>query len=284
MDSIRLNNNVDMPAQGFGVFQISDNSETARVVLDAIRTGYRLIDTAQSYGNEEGVGDGIAEAIAQGIVGRKELFVTTKVWLNAAGYDKALASLGESLRKLRLDYIDLVLIHQPYGDYYGTYRAMTELYRQGKIRAIGVSNFYPDRLVDMGLHNDVVPSVNQIEVNPFNQQIEAQRWNTKYGVQLEAWAPFAEGKNGLFTNPVLSGIAQAHGKKTGQVVLRWLIQRGIVPLAKTTHEERMRENLDVFDFALSQDEMSAIAGLDLGESQFFDHREPDKVEYVNSLH
>jgi 2,5-diketo-D-gluconate reductase A len=284
MDSVQLNNGVKMPVSGFGVFQIEDRSEVARVVYDAISAGYRLLDTAQSYGNEDGVGDGIAAAIGDGLVSRDELFITTKVWLNAAGYDKARSSLDDSLRKLRLEHIDLVLIHQPFGDYYGTYRAMTELYRGGVIGAIGVSNFYPDRLVDMALHNEVVPSVNQIEVNPFNQQIEAEHWNSKYGVQLEAWAPFAEGRNKLFTDPTLLRIGMAHGKTVGQVVLRWLVQRGIVPLAKTTHIERMRENLNIFDFTLTDAEMMSIAGMDLGTSQFFDHRAPDKVEYVNNLH
>jgi 2,5-diketo-D-gluconate reductase A len=284
MEYVTLNNGVEMPSVGFGVFQIPDQAECARVVRDAIEVGYRLIDTAQSYHNEEGVGEGISQAIANGTVKREDLFVTTKVWLNAAGYEPAKASLEESLRKLQLDYLDLVLIHQPYGDYYGTYRAMAELSREGRIRAIGVSNFFPDRLVDMALHADVVPAVNQIEVNPFNQNNKALTWATKYGVRIQAWAPFAEGKNGLFSNPELTAIGTRHGKTVGQVVLRWLMQRGIVPLAKTTHRERMAENLDVFDFTLTSAEMDVIAKLDTGVSQFFDHREPESVELVDSLH
>ncbi|PJM72911.1 2,5-diketo-D-gluconic acid reductase [Bifidobacterium primatium] len=284
METITLNNGITMPAAGFGVFQIRDADECARVVHDAIAAGYRLIDTAQSYYNEEAVGRGIARAIGEGIVSRDDLFVTTKVWLNAAGYEPAKASLEESMRKLGLGYLDLALIHQPYGDYYGTYRAMTELYRAGRIRAIGVSNFYPDRLVDLALHADVVPAVDQIEVNPFDQKNESLKWAAKYGVQVEAWAPFAEGRGGLFTNPELTAIGERHGKSVGQVVLRWLIQRGVVPIAKTTHKERMAENLDLFDFQLTPDEMAVIARLDTATSQFFDHRTPEAVEYVAKLH
>ncbi|MDU2422513.1 MAG: aldo/keto reductase [Bifidobacterium scardovii] len=284
MEYITLNNGIKMPAAGFGVFQIKDADECARVVYDAIASGYRLIDTAQSYYNEEAVGRGIARAIDEGIVSRDDLFITTKVWLNAAGYEPAKASLTESMRKLGLGYLDLVLIHQPYGDYYGTYRAMTELYQAGRIRAIGVSNFYPDRLVDLALHADVVPAVDQIEVNPFDQKNESLKWAAKYGVQVEAWAPFAEGRGGLFTNPELAEIGERHGKSVGQVVLRWLIQRGIVPISKTTRKERMAENLDLFDFQLTPDEMAAIAKLDTATSQFFDHRTPESVEYVAKLH
>lgn len=284
MEYITLNNGIKMPAAGFGVFQIKDADECARVVYDAIASGYRLIDTAQSYYNEEAVGRGIARAIDDGIVSRDELFITTKVWLNAAGYEPAKASLAESMRKLGLGYLDLALIHQPYGDYYGTYRAMTELYQAGRIRAIGVSNFYPDRLVDLALHADVVPAVDQIEVNPFDQKNESLKWAAKYGVQVEAWAPFAEGRSGLFTNPELAEIGENHGKSVGQVVLRWLIQRGIVPISKTTRKERMAENLNLFDFQLTPDEMAAIAKLDTATSQFFDHRTPESVEYVAKLH
>ena len=284
MEYITLNNGIKMPAAGFGVFQIKDADECARVVYDAIASGYRLIDTAQSYYNEEAVGRGIARAIDEGIVSRDDLFITTKVWLNAAGYEPAKASLTESMRKLGLGYLDLVLIHQPYGDYYGTYRAMTELYQAGRIRAIGVSNFYPDRLVDLALHADVVPAVDQIEVNPFDQKNESLKWAAKYGVQVEAWAPFAEGRGGLFTNPELAEIGERHGKSVDQVVLRWLIQRGIVPISKTTRKERMAENLDLFDFQLTPDEMAAIAKLDTATSQFFDHRTPESVEYVAKLH
>lgn len=280
MEFVTLNNGVKMPLAGFGVFQIPDSEECVRIILDAIDAGYRLIDTAQGYGNEEAVG----EAVRRTSVPREELFITTKVWISNAGYEKAKASLEESLRKMGLDYIDLVLIHQPFSDYYGTYRAMTEMYKEGKIRAIGVSNFYPDRLVDMALYNEVIPAVNQIEVNPFMQQIDAQKVNQKYGVQVEAWAPFAEGRNGLFTNETLQKIGDKYGKSIGQVVLRWLMQRNIVSLAKTTHKERMEENINIFDFALSDEDMAVIASLDLKESAFFDHRDPSQVERLKGRH
>lgn len=279
MEYITLNNGIKMPAAGFGVFQVRDAAECTRVVLDAIDAGYRLIDTAQSYGNEEAVG----EAIAKSPVPREELFITTKVWISNGGYEKAKASIEESMRKLRVDYIDLLLIHQPLGDVYGTYRAMTELYKAGKIRAIGVSNFYPDRLVDFTLFNEVKPAVNQIEVNPFHQQEEAKAVHDKYGVTMEAWAPFAEGKNGIFANSVLKEIGEQYGKSVGQVILRWLVQRGIVPLAKTTRKERMLENIRIFDFALSDADMKKIAALDLKQSSFFDHRDPAAVEMLAGL-
>lgn len=279
MDYVTLNNGLKMPAAGFGVFQIQDKEECIKVVLDAIDAGYRLIDTAQSYGNEEAVG----EAIAKSPVPREELFITTKVWISNGGYEKAKASIEESLKKMQLDYLDLVLIHQPLNDYYGTYRAMEDLYKEGKLKAIGVSNFYPDRLVDITLFNEVAPAINQVEVNPFNQQIEAQEVNAKYGVQLQAWAPFAEGRNGMFTNPTLQAIGDKYGKSIGQVILRWLVQRGIVPLAKTVRKERMLENINIFDFELSQEDMAEIAKMDKKESSFFNHQEAASIERLASL-
>lgn len=279
MDYVTLNNGLKMPAAGFGVFQIQDKEECIKVVLDAIDAGYRLIDTAQSYGNEEAVG----EAIAKSSVPREELFITTKVWISNGGYEKAKASIEESLKKMQLDYLDLVLIHQPLNDYYGTYRAMEDLYKEGKLKAIGVSNFYPDRLVDITLFNEVAPAINQVEVNPFNQQIEAQEVNAKYGVQLQAWAPFAEGRNGMFTNPTLQAIGDKYGKSIGQVILRWLVQRGIVPLAKTVRKERMLENINIFDFELSQEDMAEIAKMDKKESSFFNHQEAASIERLASL-
>ena len=235
MEYVTLNNGIKMPMVGFGVFQIKDHDECLRVVLDAIEAGYRLIDTAQSYGNEEAVG----EAIQKTNVPRNELFITTKVWISNYGYENAKTSIEESLKKMQLDYLDLVLLHQPFKDYHGAYKALIDLYHEGKIKAIGVSNFYPDRLVDLCLDTDVLPAINQVEVNPFHQQNQALEYNHKYGVQLEAWAPFAEGKNHIFTNVTLNEIAQKHQKSIGQVILRWLVQRGIVPLAKTVRKERM---------------------------------------------
>lgn len=279
MEYITLNNGIKMPKAGFGVFQIKDKEECVRVVLDAIDAGYRLIDTAQSYGNEEAVG----EAIAQTSVPREELFITTKVWISNYGYEKAKASVEESLKKMQLDYIDLALLHQPFKDYHGAYRALMDLYKEGKIKAIGVSNFYPDRLVDLALDVDVKPAVNQVEVNPFHQQDKALEYNNKYGVQLEAWAPFAEGKNGIFTNETLTKIGQKYGKSVGQVILRWLVQRGIVPLAKTVRKERMLENINIFDFKLSDEDMKVIASLNKDISSFFSHYDPETVEMICGL-
>lgn len=279
MEYVTLNNGVKMPAVGFGVFQIADKNECVKVVLDAIDAGYRLIDTAQSYGNEEAVG----EAIKKAPIMREELFITTKVWISHGGYEKSKASIEESLKKMQLDYLDLVLIHQPLNDYYGTYRAMQDLYKEGKIKAIGVSNFYPDRLVDLTLFNDIVPAVNQVEVNPFNQQKEAQVVNKKYNVLLQAWAPFAEGKNGMFSHPELQAIGDKYNKSIGQVILRWLVQRGIVPLAKTVRKERMLENIDIFDFVLTEEDMKKISDLDKEESSFFNHQEAASVERLASL-
>lgn len=279
MEYVSLNNGVKMPAVGFGVFQITDKEECERVVLDAIDVGYRLIDTAQAYGNEEAVGG----AIAKSSVPREELFITTKVWISNSGYEKAKASIESSLKKMKLDYLDLVLIHQPVNDYYGTYRAMQDLYKEEKIKAIGVSNFYPDRLVDLALFNEVKPAVNQIEINPFHQQLDAQTSNQKYNVQLQAWAPFAEGKNGMFENQDLKMIGEKYNKSVAQVILRWLLQRGIVPLAKTVNKERMLQNIDVFNFELSEDDMNKIASLDKKESSFFNHQEVSAVEMLASL-
>lgn len=279
MEYVSLNNGMKMPVIGFGVFQITDKEECERVVLDAIDVGYRLIDTAQAYGNEEAVG----EAIAKSSVPREELFITTKVWISNSGYEKAKASIEFSLKKMKLDYLDLVLIHQPVNDYYGTYRAMQDLYKEGKIKAIGVSNFYPDRLVDLALFNEVKPAVNQIEINPFHQQLDAQTYNQKYNVQLQAWAPFAEGKNGMFENQDLKTIGEKYNKSVAQVILRWLLQRGIVPLAKTVNKERMLQNIDVFNFKLSEDDMNKISSLDKKESSFFNHQEASAVEMLASL-
>ena len=265
METVTLNNGVKMPKAGFGVFQVKDEEECTRSVLDAIDAGYRLIDTAQSYGNEEAVG----KAIAQTSVPREELFLTTKVWISNYGYEKAKQSVLDSLEKMGLDYIDLVLLHQPFKDYYGAYRALEDLYKEGKIRAIGVSNFYPDRLVDLCLDAEIVPAVNQIEVNVFHQQIDAQKWNEKYGVNVEAWAPFAEGRNNMFSNPVLQEIGDQYHKSIAQVILRWLVQRNIVPLAKSVKKERMEQNIDIFDFELSGEDMKKIEALDEKTSSFF---------------
>ncbi len=276
METVTLNNGVKMPKAGFGVFQVKDQEECTRSVLDAIDAGYRLIDTAQSYGNEEAVG----KAIAQTSVPREELFLTTKVWISNYGYEKATQSVLDSLEKMGLDYIDLVLLHQPFKDYYGAYRALEDLYKEGKIRAIGVSNFYPDRLVDLCLDAEIVPAVNQIEVNVFHQQIEAQKWNEKYGVQVEAWAPFAEGRNNMFSNPVLQEIGDQYHKSIAQVILRWLVQRNIVPLAKSVKKERMEQNIDIFDFELSGEDMKKIEALDEKTSSFFSHYDPATVEMI----
>ncbi|MBU3137651.1 aldo/keto reductase [Clostridium gasigenes] len=279
MEYVNLNNGIKMPSVGFGVFQITDKEECIKVVLDAIDAGYRLIDTAQSYGNEEAVG----EAIAKSSVPREDLFITTKVSISNGGYDKAKKSIESSFKKMKLDYLDLVLIHQPLNDYYGTYKAMENLYKEGKIKAIGVSNFYPDRLVDLALFNEVTPAVNQIEINPFQQQLIAQEFNSKYGVQLQAWAPFAEGRNGMFNIPVLKTIGDKYDKSVAQVILRSLLQRGIVPLAKTVNKERMLQNIDIFNFKLNEDDMNKISALDKKESSFFNHQEASSVEMLANL-
>ena len=275
MEYVTLNNGVKMPVLGYGVYQI-EPAECERCVLDAISTGYRLIDTAQAYYNEEGVGN----AVRKCGIPREELFITTKVWISNAGYDKAKTSIDESLRKLRTDFIDLLLIHQPFGDYYGTYRAMTEAYKAGKVRAIGVSNFYPDRLIDIC---QVIPAVNQVETHPFNQQAEAKEIMRKYGVQIESWGPFAEGKKNMFHQPVLAEIGAKHGKSVAQVILRFLIQSGVVVIPKSTHKERMAQNLDVFDFMLTEEDMQRIVELDEAESVFFSHYAPETVEFLTGL-
>lgn len=278
MQTVNLNNGIEMPLLGFGVFQMTDAAECERAVIDAIETGYRLIDTAASYQNETQVGN----ALKQSGIARDELFVTTKLWLQGASYEGAKAQFERSLNRLQLDYIDLYLIHQPYGDVHGAWRAMEELHQAGKIRAIGVSNFQPDRLADLMAFNNVVPAVNQIEVNPFNQQLHAVPWMLSRGIQPEAWAPFAEGKNGLFQNPVLAAIGAKYGKSVGQVVLRWVFQRGIVSLAKSVRKERIVENINVLDFELSQDEMIKISAMDTATSAFFSHRDPTMVEWLTA--
>jgi 2,5-diketo-D-gluconate reductase A len=275
--SVTLNNGVKMPLLGFGVFQMHDAEECERSVYDAIRVGYRLIDTAASYGNEEAVG----KAIKRSGVPREELFVTTKLWIQDAGDELSRPAFERSLQRLQLEYLDLYLIHQPFGDVYGAWRAMEKLYQEGRIRAIGVSNFPPDRLMDLMIHNDVKPAVNQIEVNPFNQQIETQQFLQANGVQMEAWAPFAEGKHDIFHNELLLSLAQKYQKNVAQIILHWLTQRGIVALAKSVRKERIEENFHVFDFALSPDDMAAIATLDTKTSSFFDHRDPNIVKALS---
>ncbi len=275
--AVTLNNGVAMPILGFGVFQVPDPAECERSVRDAIDVGYRLLDTAASYGNEEAVG----AAIRSHGIDRSELFVTTKLWVQDASYERAKAAFERSMNKLQLDYLDLYLIHQPYGDVYGAWRAMEELHKAGRIRAIGVSNFYPDRLVDFVLHNEVKPVVNQIEIHPFHQQTDAVRTLAEYGVQPEAWGPFAEGKNGLFTNEVLQTIADKHGKSIAQVVLRWLTDLGIVAIPKSVRKERMAQNFAIFDFDLDADDLEAIAKLDQNASSFFDHRDPAMVKWLS---
>jgi 2,5-diketo-D-gluconate reductase A len=278
MQKITLNNGVEMPILGFGVYQISDLKECEASVRNALQTGYRLLDTAASYLNEKAVGD----AIRSSGVDRQEIFVTTKLWVQDAGYERTRKAFDTSLAKLQLDYLDLYLIHQPYGDLYGSWRAMEELYREGRVRAIGVSNFHPDRVMDLIVHKEVTPAVNQIETHPFCQQIETQRFLQENGVQIESWGPFAEGKNNLFSNELLATIGRKYGKSIAQVVLRWLIQRGVVVIPKSVRLERMIENVTVFDFELAPEDMGAIATLDRKESSFFDHRDPEIVKWMAS--
>ena len=278
METVTLSNGVKMPVLGYGVYQVTPE-ECERCVLDALAAGYRLLDTAQSYFNEEQVGS----AIRRSGVPREEIFLTTKVWVEHYGYEAARASVLESMRKLKTDYLDLVLLHQPFADYYGAYRALEKLYEEGKIRAIGVSNFYPDRLVDLASFARIRPMVNQVEIHPYHQQQEAKHWMDKYGVQAEAWAPFGEGRGGLFQDPVLTEIGQKHGKTAAQVVLRWHLQRGVVVIPKSVRPERMRENIDVFDFALSAEEMERIGALDQKQSAFFSHQDPNMVEWFVEL-
>jgi 2,5-diketo-D-gluconate reductase A len=276
MQNIRLNNGVEMPILGFGVFQVTDLAECERSVLDAINSGYRLIDTAQSYGNEEAVGN----AIQKSSVPREELFITTKLWIQDQGIQGTKKAFETSLKKLKLDYLDLYLIHQPYGDVYGEWRAMEELYKEGKVRAIGVSNFHPDRLMDLIVHHEILPAVNQIETHPFHQQADAQSFLMENNVQIESWGPFAEGKNDIFSNDLLQTIADKYQKSIAQVILRWLTQRGVVAIPKSVKKERMIENINIFDFELTADDMEAIKTLDTKASSFFDHRDPAMVKWL----
>lgn len=279
MEYVKLNNGVEMPFISFGVYQIP-KEDTKRCVLDAIKSGYRGIDTAQSYFNESEVGDAIVECG----VPREELFITTKVWIDHYGYEECKASVEESLRKLKTDYLDLCLLHQPFSDYYGAYRALEELYAEGKIKAIGVSNFYPDRLTDICMfERKVIPAVNQVEVNPFNAQWSAQENMEKHGVKMEAWAPFGEGRNNLFSNEVLVSIGKKYNKSSAQVMLRWLIQRGVIVACKSTHIERMQENINVFDFELTEEDMNSIKALDTSNSLFFSHNDPSMVEWFDRI-
>lgn len=278
MEIIKLRNGVEMPILGYGVYQVSP-SECERCVLDAIGVGYRMIDTAQAYFNEEGVGN----AIEKCGVPRNELFIVTKVWISNSGYERAKASIEESLRKLKTDYIDLLLIHQPFGDYYGTWRAMEEAYKAGKLRAIGVSNFYPDRFIDLAEFSEIPPMVNQVETHVFNQQTEAQKIMQQYGTHIMSWGPFAEGRNNLFSNETLRSIGDKYGKSVAQTALRYLIQRGVIVIPKSVRKERMEQNIDVFDFALSGEDMQRIGQLDLGHSLFFSHYDPQTVKWLCSM-
>lgn len=278
METKILNNGVEMPVLGFGVYQV-DEAICERCVSEALAAGYRSIDTAAAYMNERAVG----RAVRRSGIPRGELFITTKLWVQDAGYESAKRAFAASLERLQLDYLDLYLIHQPFGDVYGAWRAMEELYREGKVRAIGVSNFQPDRMVDLILHNEVVPAVNQVETHPFCQQAEETGIMARYGVQAEAWAPFAEGRNNLFGNEVLTDLAAKHRKSVAQVVLRWLIQRGIVVIPKSVHKERMAENIDVFDFTLPPEDMARIAALDMKQSCFLSHRDPQTVEWLGTM-
>jgi 2,5-diketo-D-gluconate reductase A len=278
MKNIVLNNGVEMPILGFGVFQVPDPEECERSVHEALQTGYRLIDTAAAYMNEEAVG----KAIKRSGVPREEIFVTTKLWIQDAGYDRAKKAFEKSLAKLQVDYLDLYLIHQPYGDVYGSWRAMEELYNEGRIKAIGVSNFQPDRVMDLIVHNKVVPAVNQIETHPFNQQIETQKFLQENNVQIESWGPFAEGKHNIFQNDLLLSIAGKYHKTVAQVILRWLTQRGVVAIPKSVRKERIVENFNIFDVELSPEDMAAIATLDTKTSSFFDHRDPQMVKRLGN--
>lgn len=278
MQKVILNNGIEMPILGFGVFQMNDENECEQAVYDALMAGYRLIDTAASYQNEKEVG----RAIKRSGVPREDLFITTKLWVQDTGYEKTKSAFTKSLERLQLDYIDLYLIHQPFGDIYGSWRAMEELYREGKIKAIGVSNFYPDRLVDLITHNEIVPAVNQVETHPFCQQVESAQLMKENNVQIESWAPFAEGKNDIFQNELLLSIAEKYNKSVAQVILRWLTQRGVVVIPKSVRKERIIENFNIFDFELSQEDMEKIAKLDTKESLFFSHRDPEMVKWLSN--
>lgn len=278
METVKLNNGVEMPILGYGVYQVTPE-ECERCVLDALSVGYRSIDTAQAYFNEEGVGN----ALVKSGIPRSEVFITTKVWISNGGYEKAKASIDESLRKLQSDYIDLLLIHQPFNDYYGTYRAMEEACKAGKARAIGVSNFYPDRFIDLAEFCEIKPAVNQVETHVFNQQIEPQKIMERYGTRVMSWGPFAEGRNDFFTNEVLKTIGEKYGKSVAQTALRFLIQRGVIVIPKSTHKERMIQNMEVFDFVLTEEDMQAIAELDKAKSLFFSHYDPEMVKWLIDL-
>ncbi|MEW4283593.1 aldo/keto reductase [Priestia koreensis] len=279
MQHVTLNNGVKMPAVGFGVYQINDATQCEQSVYDALMAGYRLIDTAAAYRNEEAVGN----AIRRSGIPREEIFITTKLWIQDAGYEKAKEAFQKSLARLQVDYIDLYLIHQPFGDVYGSWRAMEELYDEGKIKAIGVSNFYPDRLVDLIMHNRIVPAVNQVETHPFCQQVESNDVMKEHDVQIMSWGPFAEGKNNIFENELLVSIAEKHQKSVAQVILRWLNQRGIVVIPKSVHKERIIENADIMDFELSHEDMQSIATLDTKESLFFSHRDPNFIKMLQQI-
>jgi 2,5-diketo-D-gluconate reductase A len=278
MQKVILNNGVEMPILGFGVFQMNDPQECEQAVYDAIMAGYRLIDTAASYLNEEAVG----RAIKRSDVPREELFITTKLWVQDAGYESTKKAFAKSLERLQLDYLDLYLIHQPFGDVHGSWRAMEELYREGKIKAIGVSNFHPDRLIDLIIHNEVIPAVNQVETHPFNQQIESAQFMKENNVQIQSWGPFAEGKNEIFQNDVLVSIAEKHNKSVAQVILRWLTLRGVIAIPKSVRQERIIENFNIFDFELSQEDMEKIYTLDTKQSLFFSHRDPEMVKWIGT--
>lgn len=278
MNTLTLNNGIEMPSLGFGVFQIPDPKECENTVTNAIEVGYRLIDTAASYQNEEAVG----KAIAKSGIAREELFITTKLWVQDTGYDRTIRAIEKSMSRLKLDYLDLYLIHQPYGDVHGSWRAMEKLYQEGKIRAIGLSNFQPDRVMDIIAFNEINPAVNQIETHPFHQQTEAQAFLKENNVQMESWGPFAEGKNGLFTNSILQEIGEKHQKSIAQVVLRWLIQREVIAIPKTVNKDRMKQNFDVFDFELDQTDFESILSLDQKESSFFEHRDPKIIQWMAS--
>ncbi|RYX84433.1 aldo/keto reductase [bacterium] len=278
MKNVVLNNGVEMPVLGFGVFQMTDAGECEQSVLDAIGIGYRLIDTAASYGNEAEVGS----AIQKSGMAREELFVTTKLWLADAGYEKTKAAFERSLKRLQLDYLDLYLIHQPYGDVYGAWRAMEELYKEGRVRSIGVSNFHPDRVMDFIVQQEIVPAVNQIETHPFHQQIETQKFLQENNVQIESWGPFAEGRNNIFHNDLLLSLAEKYSKSVAQIIVRWLTQRGVVAIPKSVRKERISENFNIFDFEISPEDMASIATLDTRESLFFDHRDPNIVKMLGT--
>lgn len=276
MQKVRLNNGVEMPILGFGVFQVTDLEECERSVFDALQTGYRLIDTAASYMNEEAVG----KAIKSSGIPREDLFITTKLWIQSHGYEGTKKAFENSLKRLGLDYLDLYLMHQPYGDVYGEWRAMQDLYKEGRIRAIGISNFYPDRVIDLILHNEIIPAVNQIETHPFHQQTDEQKFLQENDVQIESWGPFAEGRNNIFQNELLLTIGKKYNKSIAQVILRWLTQRGVVAIPKSVRKERMEENFNIFDFGLSVEDMEAIKTLDTRTSSFFDHRDPAMVKWL----